>query len=69
MAKGTAERVLESLRRRIIVETEALYAEVETENTRLITARPELGVTLTGEMRCLRSILHTVVKEMARQLG
>jgi serine/threonine-protein kinase HipA len=61
--------VLESLRGRIVAETEALYAEVEAENARLIAARPELGITLTGETRCLRSILHTVVNEMARQLG
>lgn len=69
LAKGTAERVLESLRGRIVAETEALYAEVEAENARLIAERPQLGITLTGETRCLRSILHTVVNEMARQLG
>lgn len=69
LAKGTAERVLESLRGRILAETEALYADVEAENARLIAAQPELGITLTGEIRCLRTIQHTVIKEMTRQLG
>lgn len=69
LAKGTAERVLENLRGRIIAETEALYADVEAENARLIAERPDLDITLTAETRCLRTILHTVVKEMARQLG
>jgi len=69
LAKGTAERVLESLRGRILAETEALYADVEAENARPIAARPELGITLTGETRCLRAIQHTVIKEMARRLA
>lgn len=67
--RATAERLLDNLRQRITMETEALYAIVETENTRLIADRPELGITLTGESRCLRTILHTVIKEMARKLA
>ena len=69
LAQGTAERVLESLRGRILAETEALYADVEAENARRIAAQPELGITLTGETRCLRAIQHTVIKEMARRLA
>jgi serine/threonine-protein kinase HipA len=69
LAKGTAERVLESLCGRVLAETEALYADVEAENARLISAQPELGITLTGETRCLRAIQHTVIKEMARRLA
>lgn len=69
LAKGTAERVLESLRGRILAETEALYADVEAGNARLIAAQPELGITLTGETRCLRAIQHTVIKEMAQRLA
>lgn len=68
LSKGTATRLLDKLHQRIVPETEALYAEVETENARLIAERPELGITLTGESRCLRTILHTVVKEMVRQI-
>ena len=69
LAKGTAERLLESLRGRILAETEALYADVEAENARLIAGRRELGITLTAETRCLRAIQHTVIKEMARRLA
>lgn len=69
LAKGTADRVLESLRGRILAETEALYADVEAGNARLIAAQPELGITLTGETRCLRAIQHTVIKEMAQRLA
>ena len=69
LAKGTADRLLESLRGRILAETEALYADVEAENARLIAGRRELGITLTAETRCLRAIQHTVIKEMARRLA
>lgn len=68
LSKGTATRLLDKLLQRIVPETEALYAEVEAENARLIAEKPELGITLTGESRCLRTILHTVVKEMVRQI-
>ncbi len=69
LVKGTAERLLESLRSRIVAEAEVLYAEVEAENARIAQARPELAATMAGESRCLRAILHTVVQEMARQIA
>ncbi|MCO5114783.1 MAG: HipA domain-containing protein [Burkholderiaceae bacterium] len=69
LVKGTAERLLESLRSRIVAEAEVLYAEVEAENARIAQARPELAATMAGESRCLRAILHTVVHEMARQIA
>ena len=68
LVKGTAERLLENLRSRIVSETEALYAEVEAENARIAHARPELAATMAGESRCVRAISHTVIKEMARQI-
>ena len=68
LVKGTAERLLESLRSRIVSEAEALYAEVEAENARIAHARPELAATMAGESRCVRAISHTVIKEMARQI-
>ena len=46
LAKGTAERVLESLRGRILAETEALYADVEAENARLIAQLGECHADL-----------------------
>jgi len=69
LAKGTAERLLENLRSRAVQQAEALYAEVEADNARLLQARPELAATLAGEARCLRTLLHTVIKEMAQQLA
>lgn len=69
LAKGTAERLLENLRSRAVQAAEALYAEVEAENTQIIHARPELSATMGGESRCLRAIAHTVIKVMAKQIG
>jgi serine/threonine-protein kinase HipA len=69
LAKGTARRVLESLRSRATREAEALYAEVEAENARIAHARPELSATMAGESRCLRVVLHTVLEEMTRQIA
>lgn len=69
LAKGTAERLLENLRQRVVQQAEALYAEVEADNARLLQTRPELAATLAGEARCLRTLLHTVIKEMAQQLA
>jgi len=69
LAKGTAERLLENLRRRAVLAAEALYAEVEAENAHIAHARPELSATMAGESRCLRAILHTVIKEMTKQIA
>ncbi|WP_288486667.1 HipA domain-containing protein [uncultured Acidovorax sp.] len=69
LAKGTAQRLLENLRSRAVQEAEALYAEVEAENAQIASARPELSATMGGESRCLRAILHTVLKEMAKQIA
>ena len=69
LAKGTAGRLLENLRHRVIPEAEALYAEVEAENARIVQRLPELSATLAGELRCLRAILHTVIKEMVKQIA
>ena len=69
LAKGTAERLLEALRSRALREAEALYAEVEAANAQLARARPELSATLAGESRCLRAIVHTVLKEMTRRIA
>lgn len=69
LAKGTAQRLLENLRSRAVQDAEALYAEVEAENAQIASARPELSATMAGESRCLRAILHTVLKEMAKQIA
>ena len=67
LAKGTAERLLETLQGRIFQEAEALYGEVDAENARLAAARPDLSPTLAGESRCLRTIMHVIIKEMVKQ--
>ena len=69
LAKGTAERLLENLCHRVMPEAETLYAEVEADNARIVQTRPELAATLAGELRCLRAILHTVLKEMTKQIA
>ena len=69
LAKGTAERLLENLRSRAVPEAEALYAEVEAENARIAYVHPDLSATMAGESRCLRTILHTVIKEMSKQVA
>lgn len=68
LAKSTAERLLENLRSRAALEAEALYAEVEAENAQTVRARAGLSAPMAGESRCLRAILHTVIKEMAKRL-
>ena len=69
LAKGTADRVLESLRGRVAAEAQALCAEVEAENAEIVGVRPELAATMAGEIRCVRAMVHTVLKEMAKQIA
>ncbi|WP_018151412.1 HipA domain-containing protein [Leeia oryzae] len=69
LAKGTAERLLENLRSRIVQEADVLYTEVETENARIAQMHPELSATMAGESRCIRAIVHSVIKEMVRQMA
>lgn len=68
LSKGTASRLPENLRQRIFRKADALYREVETENAQIVNVLPELSPTLAGESRCLRSILNSVIKEMAKQI-
>lgn len=69
LAKGTADRVLESLRSRVVAEAQALCAEVEAENAEIVRTRPELAATMAGEIRCVRAIVHTVLKDMVKQIA
>lgn len=69
VAKSTAERLLENLRVRIVAEAQTLCAEVEAENTEIVLARPELASTMAGGIRCVRAMVHTVLKEMAKQIA
>lgn len=69
LAKGTADRLLEYLRSRVAQEAEILHSEIQAENAGIASARPALSATMAGESRCLRTILHTIIKEMARQIA
>lgn len=69
LARATAERLLEKLRGSIAKEAQALCAEVEEENARLADQRHALSATLAGELRCIRTIQHTIIGEMAKQLA
>lgn len=69
LAKGTADRMLENLRSRVVQEAEALYGEIESENARIIDEHPELSATMAGESRCLRAVVHTIIKEMTKQIA
>ena len=69
LAKGTAERLLENLRSRIVLMAEILYSESESENARICNERPNLSATMAGELRCLRTIQHIIIKEMAKQIA
>ena len=69
LATGTAERLLENLRSRIVHEAEGLCLEVKAEHTRIVDANPDLAPKMAGEFRCLRSILHTILKDTAKQIA
>lgn len=69
LTRGTAERLLERLRSRAWLLAEALCAELEAANAETARTRPELAATMAGEARCVRAIVHTVVKQMTRQLA
>ena len=69
LAKGTADRMLENLRSRAVQEAEALYGEIESENAHIIDVHPELSATMAGESRCLRAVVHTIIKEMTKQIA
>lgn len=69
VAKGTAQRLIENLLNRVIPEAETLYLQMEAENEQLADARPDLAATMAGESRCVRTILHGVIKEMAVRLS
>ncbi len=66
---ATARRLIEAQADRIDALAIELYAETEEENRTLIRSRPELAATLAGESRCLRTIVHGVIKEMADRLS
>ncbi len=69
LATATAERLIENLRGRIVQAAETLYAEYEDANTKLLSRQPYVPASMAGESRCLRTILHVVIKHMAKQIA
>lgn len=69
LAKGTAERLVEHVRSRAVHEAETLYAKIEAENAPIAQLNPDLSATMVGEARCIRAIIYTVLKEMAKQIA
>lgn len=68
LQKKAATRQLEAQLSRIAHEAQSLYDQVEDENTAWAT-RPEVGHALQGEMRLLRTLVHVIIKTMAKQLS
>lgn len=70
LAPSTAARQLESLRARISKEAEILYAEVEAEYSASDTqSDAALATARAGELRCLRVIVHTIIRDMVERLA
>lgn len=68
ISKSTAVRLIDNLCNRIESESLLLYTEIQNDNNNIIQARPEISATIAGESRCLRTILHLVIKEMVQRL-
>jgi serine/threonine-protein kinase HipA len=66
--KTTATRFLEKLRSNIKPVAEKLYTEFETENGQIKTKNSNLALTLAGEERCVRVIIHTIISDMVKIL-
>ena len=64
LSERTAAQLLGNMTKIILPHAESLYDEFSLMNADLIKTNPELAPTLAGESRCLRAIIHTVIKEM-----
>ena len=69
LAAGTARRLLNSMRDRVLTEAGKLYDDVMTQNTQLVAAKPGLGSMFAGESRALRATVYTVITEMVTRTG
>jgi len=69
LATATAQRLIENLRSRIVQTAETLYAEYEEENNKRLSRQQHVPATMAGESRCIRTILHVVIKHMSKQIA
>lgn len=63
-----ARRMLDVQRNRIMDEALRLLRQIESESEELARQRPELAPTLAGELRCLRGMVHVVIRDMTQKL-
>lgn len=64
-----AETVLNNLQGQIVEQAKQLYDEMMAENTQLRQRSAELSARLNGEERLVRTIVHVIIQEMAKQLA
>ncbi len=69
LARGTAERLLDNISKRITKEAAILYEGIQSEVTALCSDRPALAAITAGELRCIRTIQHNIIDDMVRRLG
>ncbi|HWS40944.1 MAG TPA: HipA domain-containing protein [Arenimonas sp.] len=67
--RSTALRLLETQCQQIAKAAQHLYDEIVIENNELQKRQPELGLIIDGELRCLRTIQFSIIKDMLNQLG
>ena len=65
--KATAERLMDTLCNHIMDKAEEIYQEFEVENASLKQGS-DLAHIFAGESRCLRTIIHVVIKDIAAKL-
>ncbi|WP_198951355.1 HipA domain-containing protein [Pigmentiphaga sp. NML080357] len=66
--RGTSERLLDTYRRRVVSAADSLCKAFEAEATGA-DSRRALAAGRAGEARCVRAIVHTVIREMAGRLA
>lgn len=66
---ATAQRLLERQCSRIIKQAEALYADMLEDNQTRQNQQPSLGITFDAETRCVRAIIHTIIKDMVMRVA
>lgn len=69
IARTTAIRQLDELVQRIVPAARALYDQAVAGNAAMLVGRPALDARLAGEARCLRTIIHTVIRPMAARVA
>ena len=62
--RNTVLRLIENISGRIAQKAQDLYDEISIENAELKRQRPELGIVFEGELRCLRTIQFSIIRDM-----